>query len=264
MANLNLVGKVGIVTGAGRGTGKAFALGLAKEGAKVAVVVSRHIDEAEAVVKEIEKSGGEAIAIKADVGKIDDIEAMIKKTVEKFGKVDILINNAGIYPIVPFLQQTEDGFDHLIGINFKGVYFSTQLVARQMIEKGIKGRIVNIASTQGLIGTPIGNSAYTGTKGAVIALTRALSTELSPYGIGVNSVALGMTRTEGLKDTGFEDKLEESLVPLTPVKRLAEPEDYVTPVLWLASDEGSFAAGSCFCIDGGFANVILVPAPPAA
>jgi len=259
MANLNLSGKVGIVTGAGRGTGKAFALGLAKEGGKVAVVVSRHMDEAEAVVNEIKNIGGEAIAIKADIGKVADVEAMVKKTVERFGKVDILINNAGIYPILPFLETSEADFDRIIGINFKGVYFASKLVARQMIEKGIKGRIVNIASTQGHIGTPIGNSAYTGTKGAVIAFTRALACELASYGIGVNSVALGMTRTEGLKDTGFEDKLEQSLVPMTVAKRLAEPEDYVIPVLWLASDVGSFSCGACVTIDGGFASAILIP-----
>lgn len=255
-----LEGKVAVVTGAGRGTGKAFAFAAAQEGAKVAVLVSRHIDEASAVAEKIEKLGGEAIALKCDVSKIEDIEKMVKTTVEKFGKIDILINNAGIYPIMPFLTCTEEDYDRVMGVNLKGVYFCCQYVVRQMIEKGIKGRIVNIASTQGFIGTPIGNSAYSGTKGGVIALTRALASELASYGIGVNSVALGMTRTEGLRDAGFEDQLEENLAPLTPVKRLAEPEDYVGPVIWLASDEGSFANGSCFLIDGGFANVIMTPA----
>lgn len=255
-----LEGKVAVITGAGRGTGRAFALAAAQEGAKVTLVFSRHIDEALAVAEKIEKLGGEAIALKCDVSRIEDIEKMVKKTVKKFGKIDILINNAGIYPIVPFLTCTEEDYDRVMGVNLKGVYFCCQYVVRQMIEKGIKGRIVNVASTQGLIGTPIGNSAYSATKGGVIALTRELASELAPYGIGVNSIALGMTRTEGLRDSGFENKLEESLVPLTPVKRLAEPDEYVGPVIWLASDEGSFATGSCFLVDGGFANVIMAPA----
>jgi NAD(P)-dependent dehydrogenase (short-subunit alcohol dehydrogenase family) len=257
--NRKLEGKVAVVTGAGRGTGRAFALAMAQEGAKVAVLVSRHLDEAAAVVDEIRNAGGEAIALKCDVSKIKDVESMVEKTVEEFGKIDILVNNAGIYPIVPFLTCTEADYDRIMGVNLKGVYFCSQYVVRQMIEKGIKGKIVNIASTQGLIGTPIGNSAYSGSKGGVIALTRAFASELASYGIGVNSVALGMTRTAGLKDTGFETQLEESLAPLTPVKRLAEPEDYVGPVIWLASDEGSFATGSCFLVDGGFANVIMAP-----
>lgn len=264
MSNLNLAGKVGVVTGAARGIGKTFALSLAKEEAKVAVVDNRDIDESEAVVREIEALGGEAIAIKADVSMINDVDAMVKRTVEKFGKIDILINNAGIYPILPFLETSEADFDRISDINFKGVYFCMQHVARQMIAKGVKGRIVNIASTQGFIGTSIGNSAYAGTKGAVISMTRALAAELAPHGIGVNSVALGMTRTEGLKDTGFEEQLDAYLSPMTVARRLADPEDYVLPVLWLSSDKGSFSCGACMVIDGGFASAILTPPAPEA
>jgi len=256
-----LDGKVAIVTGAGRGTGKAYAIALAKEGAKVVGTVGKRVEELDATVKEIKKLGGEALAVKADVTKLGDIDAMVKKTVQQFGKIDILINNAGIYKSTPFLQKTEAEFDHILDVNLKGVYFCTQYVARHMVEKGIKGSIINISANQAILGVPVMQSDYTATKGGVNALTRALAAELAPNGIRVNTVGYGLTLTEGVRDLGADvvKHLESMAADLFPLRRVGVPQDYVGLIVWLASDESSYCTASTFMVDGGIHAIQLMP-----
>ncbi len=254
-----LDGKVAIVTGAGRGTGKAFAVALAREGAKVVVTVDRRTEEAEATVKEIAAAGGEALAIKADVTRLSDLEAMVKQTTDRFGKVDILVNNAGVYKSTPFLQKTEEDVDRVIAINLKGVYFCTQCVVRDMVNRGVKGSIINISANQAVLGVPVMQTDYAATKGGVNALTLNLAAELAPHGIRVNTVGYGLTFTEGVKELGAEvvKNLEAMASKVFPLKRVGVPEDYTGLIVWLASDESSYCTAATFMIDGGIHAIQL-------
>jgi NAD(P)-dependent dehydrogenase (short-subunit alcohol dehydrogenase family) len=260
MGKLN--GKVAVVTGAGRGTGKAFALGLAKEGAKVVGTVNKRVEELDETVNEIRKIGGQALAVKADVSVISDIDAMVKEATAKFGKIDILVNNAGIYKSAPFFQKTEADFDKVIAVNLKGTFFCCQRVAKDMAARGIKGSIINISANQAILGVNVLQTDYTASKGGVNALTRALAAELAQYGIRVNTVAYGLTITEGVRELGAEavKHLEAMASSLFPLKRVGLPEDYVGMVNWLASDESSYCTASTFNIDGGIHAIQLSPA----
>jgi len=256
-----LEGKVAIITGAGRGTGKATALAFAREGAKVVGTVDRRTEELEATVKEIEKAGGEALAVKADVAKLSDIEAMVKQTTDKFGKIDILVNNAAIYKSTPFVNKTEADVDRTFAINLKGVFFCTQYVVKDMIARGIKGSIINISANQAVLGVPVMQTDYTATKGGINALTRALAAELAPHGIRLNTVGYGLTLTEGVRDLGADvvKHLEAMASDLLPLGRVGKPEDYMGLLVWLASDESSYCTAATFMVDGGVHAIQLMP-----
>jgi len=256
-----LDGKVAIVTGAGRGTGKAFAIGLAKEGAKVVGTVNKRVEELEKTVDEIKKMGGQALAVKADVTIISDIDAMVKAATDKFGKIDILVNNAGIYKSAPFFQKTEADFDMTVAVNLKGTFFCCQRVAKDMAARGIKGSIINISANQAIMGVNVLQTDYTATKGGVNALTRALAAELAKYGIRVNTVAYGLTLTDGVKELGpgVVKHLQDMASSLFPLKRVGVPEDYVGMINWLASDESSYCTAATINIDGGIHAIQLDP-----
>lgn len=259
-----LAGKAAIVTGGNRGIGKGLALGLAREGADVALSWLSHREEAAAVVAEIRKMGRDAIAIQADMGKVADIEAMVATAVGRFGKIDILVNNAAVYPAHMFLSKTEEEVDRVLDVNLKGPFFCMQFVAKDMVKKGVKGSIINISSGHSVLGVPIGISDYAATKGGLNALTRAAGAELARYGIRVNCLILGLSRTPGMMQQQGMDMFEKYLLPAFPVPRFGEPEDYVGLLVWLASDESSYSTCACFTVDGGTTNVLLMPQPPAA
>ena len=248
-----LDGKVALITGIGRGTGKAYALGLAREGARIFGIVNKRVDELEKTLSEIRKMGGEADGMKADVSIVSDINAMVKKAADRFGKIDILINNAGIWQSKPFLETTEADFDKVIAIDLKGVYFCCQAVARDMVAKGVKGSIINISANQAIMGVNVKQSDYTAAKGGVNALTRVLAAELAEHGIRVNTLAIGLTATEGVRDVGAEvvKRLEEMAKTIFPLKRIGRVEDFVGIMVWLASDESSYCTASTINVDGG-------------
>lgn len=262
--SLKLAGKVAMVTGGNRGMGKGLALGLAREGADVVISWLSHREEADAVVAEIRELGREALALKADMGKVAEIEALVTKAAERFGKIDILINNAAVYPACLFLDKTEEEVDHVLAVNLKGPFFCTQYVARDMAEKGIKGSVINISSGHSLLGLPIGTSDYAATKGGLNALTRVVGAELARYGIRVNCLIMGITKTPGMMQQKGLDMFEKYLLPTFPIPRFGEPADYVGLIVWLASDESSYSTCSCFTVDGGTTNVLLMPAPSEA
>jgi NAD(P)-dependent dehydrogenase (short-subunit alcohol dehydrogenase family) len=259
MGKLN--GKVAIVTGAGRGTGKAFAIGLAKEGAKVVGTVNKRIEELNETVNEIKKLGGEALAVKADVSVISDIDAMVKQATDKFGKIDVLVNNAGIYKSAPFFEKTEADFDRVVAVNLKGTFFCCQRVAKDMAARGIKGSIINISANQAILGVNVMQTDYTATKGGVNALTRALAAELAKYGIRVNTLGYGLTITEGVQELGpgVVKHLREMAGSLFPLKRVGHPDDYVGIITWLASDESSYCTAATINVDGGIHAIQLDP-----
>ncbi len=250
---MNLSNKVTIVTGARRGMGRTHALALAKMGAKV-VVSDISLKDCEKVVKEIKKMDGEALAVKCDISQKKEIEEMVEKTVEKFGKIDVLINNAGICQRKPFLELTEEEWDKTIDINLKGYFLCSQAVAKEMAKQKSGGAIVNIASVaMGQVGMGFKTlSHYCASKGGIVAMTEAIALELAPYNIRVNAVAPGRIDTL-MDDTLKQDpKTMEGILSQIPLHRVGKPEEISNLVVFLASDESSYMTGSTVVIDGGW------------
>ncbi len=246
---MKLKDKVAIITGGGAGIGKALALGLAKEGADIVItdVDDERVKKAEADLKAL---GVKVLALKSDVSVVAEIQDMVEKVIQEFGKIDILINNAGIGPVAPFLQKDEATFDRVIAVNQKGVFFCTQAVARHMAEKKY-GKIIGIASSHGRVGIPM-NVEYAGTKGAMIAMTRAMAAELSPMGINVNAIACGLTTdTEQFLASGYPQEAIDQIAQMSPLRRTASIKDYVGIAVFLASDDSSFVTGQTISVDGG-------------
>jgi 3-oxoacyl-[acyl-carrier protein] reductase len=248
----NLKNKVVIVTGARRGMGKAHALALAKAGAKV-VVSDISKEDCQKVVKEIEKAGGEALAVKCDVSKKEEVDEMVKKTVEKFGKIDILVNNAGICQFKPFLELTEEDWDRTININLKGYFLCAQAAAKEMVKQK-SGVIVNIASiAMGQVGVGFLSLAhYCASKGGIVGMTEELALELAPYNIRVNAISPGAIETPMVDPLKGDKKTMEGTLARIPMHRMGKPQEVSNAVLFLASDESSYITGSTVVVDGGW------------
>jgi NAD(P)-dependent dehydrogenase (short-subunit alcohol dehydrogenase family) len=249
---MDLKEKVAIVTGARRGMGKTHALALAKAGAKV-VVSDISQEDCEKVVKEIEKNGGEALAIKCDVTQKEEVDNMVKVAVGKWGKVDILINNAGIAQFFPFLEMKEEDWDRTININLKGYFLCAQAAAKEMAKQK-SGVIVNIASVaMGQVGIGFPNIAhYCASKGGIVGMTEALAIELAPYNIRVNAISPGMIETPMIDPVKQDKQSMEGLIARLPLHRVGKPEEVSNLVLFLASDASSYMTGSTVVIDGGW------------
>jgi 3-oxoacyl-[acyl-carrier protein] reductase len=249
---MRLQDKVAIITGGGTGIGKAIALGFAKEGAHI-VLAARDLTRLQKVAEEIKGLGRESLALRMDILKSSDVREMVQQTLEKFGKIDILVNNAAIYPATPFLEISEEEWSSVIEVNLTGVFRCTQAVAREMVKQK-SGRIINIGSGQGLLGIPL-MAHYTAAKGGLIAFTRAIAAELSPLGINVNSIAGGLFFTDTVKNL-LPPEFFESFAKSMPLRRIGVPEDWVGTALLLASAEGSYITGETISVDGGYANVM--------
>lgn len=248
----DLTGKVAFVTGASSGIGRASALALAKQGATV-VVAARRIDRLNDLAKEIVGMGRESLPIMMDVTKKETITAAIAKVVEMYGKLDILLNNAGVAEFAPFLDMTEEQWDKTIDTNLKGYFLVAQTAAREMA-KHKWGRIVNIASiASGGVGVGFPSIAhYCASKGGVVAMTEALAIELAPMGILVNCIGPGVIETE-MTDAMLKDpKQAEALLARAPLKRAGKPEEIAAAVVYLSSEESSYTTGTTIYIDGGW------------
>lgn len=247
-----LKNRVAIITGAGRGMGKAHALTLAKAGAKV-VVSDIDLGGCQKVVEEIKKQGGEAVAIKCDVTQKQEVDEMVKKAIKKWGKIDILVNNAGIAQMIPFLEMTEQDWDKTLDINLKGSFLCTQAVAKEMAKQK-SGTIINIASVemgQQGVGAPA-IVHYTASKGGVVAMTEALAVELAPLNIRVNVISPGMIETPMIDIVKKDPKMMEALLARIPMRRTGQPDEVSNLVLFLASDASSYMTGSTVVVDGGW------------
>lgn len=249
---MDLKNKVAIVTGARRGMGKAHALALAVAGAKV-VVSDISQEECQLVVDEIKNAGGEALAVKCDVSKKEEVDAMIKKAIEAFGRIDILVNNAGICQFKPFLEITEEEWNKTIDINLKGYFLCAQAAAKEMAKQN-SGVIVNIASiAMGQVGVGFpAISHYCASKGGIVAMTEAMALELAPYNIRVNAIAPGAIDTPMASAVKDDPKVLEGTLMRVPLKRMGKPEEISNAVLFLASEASSYMTGSVMVVDGGW------------
>ena len=244
--------KVAIITGARRGMGRAHAILLAKAGAKV-VVSDIFPEECQQVADEIKKAGGEAIAVRCDVTKKAEVEEMVNVAVNKWGKVDVLVNNAGIVQFKPFVQLTEEEWDRTLDINLKGQFFCAQACAKEMIKQK-SGSIINIASIDmGQIGKGMPYLVhYSASKGGVVAMTQSLAVELAAYNIRVNAVSPGAINTKIAEGQPTDPKAAQATMAQIPMHRFGEPEEVSNLVLFLASDASSYMTGSTTVVDGGW------------
>ena len=246
---MRLKDKVAIVTGGAKGLGRAFAVTLAREGARVMVVTRRDMANLEETVKRIDASGGTASLYQADVTREEDTLAMAEAAVKSFGKIDILVNNAAIYDGIkrrPFYEIDLDEWDLLMAVNVKGAFLATRAVFPYMRQQG-SGKIVNLASEVFFTGSH-GFAHYVASKGGIIGLTRALAVELGPHNICINCIAPGFTDTEASRNLADVKKYDTSK---TPLNRLEKPEDLTGAALFLASSESDFMTGQTLLISGG-------------
>ena len=244
-----LAGRVAVVTGASRGIGRAIALELAGRGASVVVNYNAKSDAADKVVAEIEKAGGKALAVQADVAKVDDANNLIKTAIDKFGKLDILVNNAGITRDMLIMMMSEESWDAVIDTNLKGTFNCSKAAVRHMM-KARWGRIINITSVSGQIGNP-GQTNYSASKAGQIGFTKALAREIASRNITVNAVAAGYVETEIW--AGVPEEARAALLSMIPLARKGSPEDIAHAVAFLASEEAGYITGQVLAVDGGMA-----------
>lgn len=242
--------KVAIVTGGDSGIGRAIAIELAREGAAVTLNFHSNQDAADEVLRQIQQVGGKAQALQGNVASVADLQTLVDRTVAAFGRLDIMVNNAGMETRTSVLDSTERDFDAVIGVVLKGAFFGTQLAAKQMMKQGGPGRIINISSVHEDWPMP-GNTPYCCAKGGMRMLTRTAGVELAPHGITVVGVGPGAVATPINKETLADPDKKAALIGAIPAGRVAESEDVAHLVAWLASDASSYVTATTFFIDGG-------------
>jgi 2-deoxy-D-gluconate 3-dehydrogenase len=250
--SFELTDKVVVITGAGRGIGKAIAEACAYHGADLALG-SRTVAESAAVAETCRRDGRRAEAWPLDVSRVDSIRAFIAQVLAAYGRIDVLVNNAGTNVPKPALEYTEEEYDYITDVNLKGVFFMSTGVAQSMIDRGIPGSIITISSQVGVVGGPL-RSIYGAAKSGVGHLGRTLGAEWAPHKITVNAVAPTFTRTpmleKALQNPDFARNLEK-----IPMGRTAEPEEIAAAVVYLASDAARMVTGQVLCVDGGFTAI---------
>lgn len=252
-ADWGLVGKVCVVTGAGRGLGKAIARSLAGAGAKL-VIVSRTKSELSDLSREIVESGGEVLAIPMDVSDPIQVNRMAEDALKRFGTIDVLVNNAAVTIRKPFLEQTVEDIQKVIGINLVGYILCAQAVGRTMVANR-SGKIINIGSEVGIVGTASGAVPYSASKGGIAQFTRCLAVEWAKYNINVNCVAPSLMWTPMVEERLEDPKYLEWVVNKIPMGRVPKPEEVSDMVLVMASRYSGFVTGHVLMVDGGYTIV---------
>jgi len=247
--SFDIGGQVALVTGASRGIGHDLVLALAAAGARVAAG-ARALGDVESVVAEARDAGGDATGLGIDLTDRGSIDRAVEETVERFGRLDVLVNNAGLGTNHDALDATEEEWDELFAVNVRGLFFACQSAGRRMVEQR-HGRIVNMASQAGLVGIPR-HAAYSASKGAVIALTRVLALEWAPFGVTVNAIAPTFIRTPGTAERLDRPEFLADVVERIPVGRVGTTTDVAGAVLYLASPAASLVTGTVLVVDGGW------------
>jgi len=253
-----LQGKVGIITGGTSGIGREAAVLFAKAGAKVVVAGRREVEGKE-TVELVRAAGGDGLFVKTDVSRAADIQALVRKTVEKFGRLDVAFNNAGIEGNwLPIVEQPEEDWDSTMAINLKGVWLSLKYEIQQMLKQGGGGAIVNMASIAGLIGSA-GAATYIASKHGVMGLTKSAALETARHGIRINVVCPAVIETAMANRLFGEPEARKFALELHPIGRVGTPKEVAEAVLWMCSDQASFMTGQSLVLDGGMLAGIKPP-----
>lgn len=246
---MRLQDKVAIITGSGSGIGRGIAEVFAKEGAKV-VLADWSQEAGEETLEILRSSGAETIFVKTDVSKADDVNGMIETCLEKFGRIDILINNAGIVRFGPLEETSEEDWDAVLDVNLKSVFLASKRAIPEMLKQE-KGKIINVSSIAGLVGFE-GAGAYCASKGGMIALTREMALEYAKHRINVNCIAPGVIKTNMTKDMLSDSAQKSFFEESTPYPRMGEPQDIAFAAVYLSSEESDFVNGHVLVVDGGW------------
>jgi glucose 1-dehydrogenase len=247
---LQLQNKVAVITGSSLGIGSAIALTFAKEGAAVALDYRSHPDEAKQIVEQVEGFGGRAISVHADVSDPEDVKNLIQKAVKEFGRLDVMVNNAGVEEKMPFLDTPLDVWNKTITVNLTGAWLGCQEAARQMVSQGGSGRIINVSSVHEDLPMPT-NAPYCAAKGGLRMLMRTIAVELAPHNITVNNIAPGAVDTPMDAPLKEDANQMQELLSEIPLQRMGRPEEVAALAVYLASDAAAYVTGSTFVIDGG-------------
>jgi 3-oxoacyl-[acyl-carrier protein] reductase len=246
---MQCAGKIVLVTGAQQGIGRAMAVEFAAAGADIAVNWLDDQDAAEHVANQVRGCGRRALLVKADMAQIEQVRSMVSAAQDALGPIDVLVNNAGVFPRVPFLEMTESDWDYVLDVNLKGSCFCAQSVAKAMVSAGRPGVIINLTSGAAFRSSPRGVH-YVASKGGVLSMTRAMALELAPYRIRVNAIAPGLTDTAQPRYGSSEAELAD-MARAIPLGRMARPEDIARAAVFLASDSAGFVTGQTLHVNGG-------------
>lgn len=247
---MRLKGKSAVVTGGGRGVGRAVSLAFAREGADVVINYATRVESAQEVVREIEQMGREAVAVKGNVADKGGCESIIGTAIDRFGKIDILVNNAGVSRPAMLTKMTEEQWDEVVDIHLKGAFLCTQAASAHFMEQQY-GRIINVTSVAGIVGTT-GQINYASAKGGLVAFTKSCARELAKFGVTANVISLGIVLTEMTQKLQEDPKLQEIYLRRILLNRYAEPEDVAPAFVFFASDEARYVTGQLLCVDGGY------------
>ena len=250
---MKLEGKVALVTGSSRGVGKAVALGFAASGADVVINYTSNQSAADSVVSEIQSMGRSAVAVKADVAVKTDVERLVNTAAETYGKLDVLVNNAGFTRPAMMVKMSEDQWDQVVDIHLKGAFMCSQAAGRLMKEQN-SGKIINVTSVAGIVGT-VGQINYSAAKGGIISMTKSIAREMARYHVCANVISLGIVATDMTEKIRTDEKLKEIYMNRILLKRFAEPEDISPAFVFFASDDSSYITGQLVCVDGGYGMI---------
>ena len=247
---MRLKDKIALVTGSSQGIGRGIALRFAQEGAAVVINYNRTPKGADEALAEVEAAGGRGLIVQADLSKVEDVRRLIGTAIEHFGRLDILINNAGLETHAPFWEVTEADYDKVLNVNLKGAFFATQTFVQHLMETKRRGKVVNISSVHEELPFP-NFAAYCASKGGLKMLTRNLSVELGPLGININSIAPGAIETPINSKLLNDPQKLGALLSQIPLGRLGQPGDVAGLAIFLASDDADYVTGSTYFVDGG-------------